>query len=189
VTISENEIRAALLKQLIRRAKTSRVQEELRIEQGASRIDVAVIGKRLLGYEIKSDSDTFLRFSNQIHSYNRVFDEITLICGSKHVVAAELVIPSWWGLILAQRNAMGAVTLEKLRGASTNAKQDAFSLASMLWKEEALQFLDNKAAPGSKRASSDALWEQIALTFPLAAIKSFVKQALVKRTSTIVHRP
>lgn len=187
MNITETEIRAALLKQLARRAKTSSVQEELRIEQGSSRIDVAVIGKRLIGYEIKSDVDTFQRFSNQIHSYNRVFDEITLVCGPKHADAAQLVIPSWWGLMIAQRDAKGAVVLEKVRDAGTNGKQDPFSLASMLWKEEALELLDDKATPGSKRASSNALWEQIALTFPLAAIKSFVKQTLVKRASVIAH--
>lgn len=187
MNISETEIRSALLKQLARRAKTSSVQEELRIEQGSSRIDVAVIGKRLVGYEIKSDADTFQRFSNQIHSYNRVFDEITLVCGPKHAEAAQMVIPSWWGLMVAQRDAKGMVVLEKLRDASTNAKQDPFSLASMLGKDEALQLLDDKAAPGSKRASSDVLWEQIALTLPLAAIKSFVKQTLVKRATAIAH--
>lgn len=187
MNITETEIRSALLKQLSRRAKTSSVQEELRIEQGSSRIDIAVIGRRLVGYEIKSDADTFQRFSNQIHSYNRVFDEITLVCGPKHIEAAQMVIPSWWGLMVAQRDAKGGVVLEKLREAGTNAKQDPFSLASLLWKEEALQFLEGKAAAASKRASSDVLWEQIALTFPLAAIKAFVKQSLLKRASVIAH--
>lgn len=187
MNITETEIRIALLKQLARRAKTSSVQEELRIEQGSSRIDVAVIGKRLVGYEIKSDADTFQRFSNQIHSYNRVFDEIILVCGPKHIDAAQIVIPSWWGLIAAQRSAKGGVVLKKVRGAGTNAKQDPFSLASLLWKEEALELLDDMATPGSKRASSDVLWEQIALTLPLAAIKSFVKETLVKRACATAH--
>lgn len=184
MSISEAEIRSALLKRLTRVQKTSYVQQELRVDNGSSRIDIAVIGKKLIGYEIKSDADTFQRFSNQIHSYNRIFDHITLVCGSKHAEAAEKVIPAWWGLFVAQRNQDGVVVLDKIRDACKNPKQDSFSLASMLWKEEAIQFLDGKIASKTKHSSSSYLWEQIAVSFPLTAIKLFVIETLIKRLSS-----
>ena len=183
--ISEQEIRNALLFGLRGTvADTDCVQEELRLERGISRIDVAVIGKLLVGYEIKSDADTFARFSNQIHSYNRVFDEIYLVCGQRHLEAVTKVVPSWWGVYVAERDADASVRIKFVRKAQTNAKQDSFSLASMLWREEALAMIEGQTEKVSTRASAHTLWEYIANSFPLESIKGTVSEALMKRHLT-----
>jgi hypothetical protein len=184
--VSEQEIRDALLFGLRdSAADTERVQEELRLERGTSRIDVAVIGKSLIGYEIKSDVDTFARFSNQIHSYNRVFDEIYLVCGPRHLEAATKVLPSWWGICVSERDLNAVVRIKCVRVAKANAKQDSFSLASMLWREEALAMIGGQPTKLPAKPSAHMLWEHIANSFPLDSIKAQVSDTLLRRHLTV----
>ncbi|WP_124530282.1 sce7726 family protein [Burkholderia sp. Bp8991] len=181
--ITEAEIRAALLARLMRRRSARQhVQEEFRIERGGARIDVAVFGKDMVGYEIKSDLDTFSRFSNQIHAYNRVFDQIHLVVGPTHVTAALEVVPSWWGVLVASRTTKGKVTLESVRAAQINPRQDPFSLASLLWKDEAIAaIVQSDSIQLPKSASSHDLWALIASALPLETIRSLVSTTLWQR--------
>lgn len=181
--VTEAEIRSALLTAIRRkRAVRQQVQEEFRIERGGARIDVAVIGKAMVGYEIKSDLDTFSRFSNQIHAYNRVFDQIYLVCGPTHASAALGIVPSWWGLLVAERSPKGKISLEVLREAQSNPRQDSFSLASLLWKEEAMAAIQqSEHIQLPKAVSSHLLWESIASTLTLDAVKTLVSTALLQR--------
>jgi hypothetical protein len=180
--IDEQEIRSALIALLgTDRKSDSKVVEEFRIERGGSRIDVVVIGDGLVGYEIKSDRDTFARFSNQIHAYNRVFDHINLVCGPALADHADEVVPSWWGIVIASRGPTGTIRLAVKRSASANPKQDAFSLASLLWKEEAIAVLSTAEASAPKKASAHTLWDCMAKSFSVEAIRTVVAESLLKR--------
>lgn len=180
--IEEHEIRSALIALLGNaRHGDSKVLEEFRIDRGGSRIDMAVIGQELVGYEIKSDKDTFTRFSNQIHAYNRVFDRINLVCGPVLADYAVKVIPSWWGVIVASRDPAGTISLSVKRAASANQKQDAFSLASLLWKEEAIAALASLEASTPKKASAHALWDCMAKSLSVETIRTVVAESLLKR--------
>ncbi len=97
--MTESQLRSALRSYLEGTSPTGagRIVEELGIERGAARIDLALITDRLVGFEIKSDQDTFDRLSNQIHAYNRVFDEITLVTGPALLDDALRLLPPWWG--------------------------------------------------------------------------------------------
>lgn len=184
--IEEREIRAALLARLgTDWHRDSMVLEEFRVERGGSRIDVAVIDEELVGYEIKSDKDTFVRFSNQIHAYNRVFDRINLVCGPALAELASSVVPSWWGIIIATRDVDDKVRLATHREACANAKQNAFSLASLLWKEEAMAALVSleTSTKAPKRASAHVLWDCMAKSLPVDAIRAVVAESLLKRRS------
>lgn len=181
--VEESEIRAALLACLrTEMSMGAKVHEEFRIERGGSRIDVAVIGSSLVGYEIKSDADSFVRFANQIHAYNRVFDEIYLACGPSHVRQAEETIPSWWGILVAERTHGGTIELNAIRRATSNPRQNPFSLASLLWKNEALAVLAaEKQGIPSNKVSSHMVWESIASTLPVERIKTAVVESLLRR--------
>jgi len=180
--VTEPEIRALLLSELeARDLAGGTVREEFPVERGSARIDVAVIGMTLDGYEIKSDLDTFTRFSNQIHAYNRVFDSISLVCGNTHSEHAMAVLPSWWGIIEALRDNSGRIQLHTLRAARTNTRQEAFSLASLLWRDEALAVLASENQSTPKKASSHVLWEQIASSLSMSSVKQAVVGSLVRR--------
>lgn len=180
--IEEHEIRSALIALLAAaRNGDSKVLEEFRVERGGSRIDVVVIDDELVGYEIKSDRDTFARFSNQIHAYNRVFDRINLVCSLAHADHAAEVVPSWWGIVIASRDSAGVIHLAVRRAASANSKQDAFSLASLLRKEEAIAVLCAAEATTPKKASAHALWNCMARNLSVEAIRIAVAESLLKR--------
>lgn len=180
--MDESHIRSSLLRYLSANACAgAKIQEEFRLECGRSRIDVTVIDSKLVGYEIKSDKDSFARFSNQIHAYNRVFDRIHLVCGKAHALVAENVLPSWWGLLIAERGPVGEVQFRVVRKAGVNPRQDPFSLASLLWKDEALAVLTSQELDIPKRASSHVLWENIAKTIPVDQIRDAVMETLLKR--------
>lgn len=181
--LEERDIRAALLHFLAADVSgNTKIQEEFRVDRGSSRIDVAVIGEALVGYEIKSDRDSFARLSNQIHAYNRIFDSVYLVVGPVHAESALDVIPSWWGLIVAEEDGGDALHLNVARLASPNTKQDPFSLASLLWKEEALAILSAETSAVPKRASSHVLWERMATLLPVQKLKCVVAEALLLRS-------
>ncbi|CAN5303795.1 hypothetical protein BH23BAC1_BH23BAC1_22590 [soil metagenome] len=115
--------------------KNSLVVEEVNLYSGASRIDIAVFNCALHAYEIKSDKDTLSRLPSQINYYSKVFEFISVICGSKHYEKIKSLLPSYIGLIV--------VTKEKkhfcyklIRKPKKNSFQQVKWILDLLWKEE-----------------------------------------------------
>ena len=84
-------IRFALKEDLRRRYarnKKLRIIEELGVQHGTARIDIAVVNGTMHGYEIKSDQDTLKRLPEQMDIFNSVFDKMTLIVGKNHLYEA-----------------------------------------------------------------------------------------------------
>lgn len=183
--ITELEIRTALLGLLEMTGKNgSLLIEELAVERGNARIDVALVGDRLMGFEIKSDLDTLDRLSNQIHAYNRVFDEITLVSGHEFILVAPNIIPSWWGLIEARRTDDGAIVLTTIRTPALNHNQNSHSLASLLWKGEAVDLLQQHCStPPSPHWNKAKLYDLLAKSIAKDEIKSWVATKLKSRTT------
>lgn len=183
--ITEIEIRSALLGALeISGGDGHLLIEELAIERGNARIDVALICDRLMGFEIKSDLDTLDRLANQIHAYNRVFDEITLVVGSEFIQVAPNIIPLWWGLIEARRSEEGGIMLVSIRPPSLNRIQSSHSLASLLWKDEAIDLLEQHCVSiSSSRWNKAKIYDFLAQSITQDQIKSWVTTKLKTRTT------
>ncbi|WP_300554835.1 sce7726 family protein, partial [Desulfovibrio sp.] len=83
----DQEIRAALHETELKKfyENGDLILDELGVCSGASRVDVAVINGALHGYEIKSDQDTLDRLPQQILSYSRVLDRVTLVACDNHL--------------------------------------------------------------------------------------------------------
>lgn len=177
-------MREHLRARLTERAAASggRLYEELQIERGAARVDLAFVGKAFDGYELKSDFDDFSRMHNQIHAYNRVFDTITLVTGDALYDMGLQVVPSWWGVMRVTRGPGGVLVSELVRAARTHEGQDPRSLAMFLWREEALQALARvigQATP--KRATRTQLQEQLVGVLSVPALRDLVSQVLLGR--------
>lgn len=182
IAATEREIRDQLLSLLAERNTSSDViAEEFRLDTGSSRIDVIQLGAELVGYEIKSEQDTFARLANQLHAYNRVFDRLYLVCGPRHLAQALALLPSWWGILQASKRADGSVELKAIRPSTSNSRQEAFSLASLLWREEALAVLESANITTPKKASSHLLWEQLANSVPMEQLRRAVMDSLCQR--------
>ena len=186
--ITESELRAFVRERLSERAAApgARMFEELGIERGAARVDMALIDDVLEAFELKSDLDDFGRLHNQIHAYNRVFDRITLVTGATLSDAALDVMPRWWGIWAVIRLKNGSLSLKKVRDADVNPRQEIRSLASLLWREEAAAvLLDETGEPPSKRASRAQLCESIAEQVQLLPLRRQVTRRLVSRQALV----
>jgi hypothetical protein len=182
--VTEAQLRNALRVHLAKGVESGsgRIVEELGVERGTARIDVAVITDRLLGYEIKSDRDTFNRLSNQIHAYNRVFDEITLVTGPALLDDALRLLPSWWGVMTVESRVEGADELSIVRPARENPVQDPISVAMLLWKAEAIDMLAVHAGRDIPlRWASPRVHALLAEVVPLESLRRLVAKTLTGR--------
>ena len=159
--------------------------EEFGVDRGAARIDLALIANELEAYELKSDLDDFSRMHNQIHAYNRVFDRLWIVVGSTHVRAVLTIVPRWWGILVGKRNSGMHVELEELRAAEENPSQDRTSVASLLWRDEAIQLLHAYGLNASKRANRAQLSQLLAQALDMATLRECVTRSLLQRTTTI----
>ena len=180
--LSETALRSALVRFLAEQPHSEGVLiEELAIEHGAARIDVAIAGEDLAGYEIKSDFDTLDRLARQMHAYQRVFDRLTVVTTSVYADQVTALLPSWWGVLVGESD-NGEVRLSYRRHAAAHTRQDPRTIAAMLWRDEALAFALNQLQhPIKSRATRDELYELIATQVPMPAIKQRVIAKLKSR--------
>ena len=183
--ITENALRTALKRDLASTmAPEDALLEELNVELGAVRADVVLAGDLLHAFEIKSDFDTLDRLARQMHAYHRVFDRVTLATTQSFMTAAELLLPPWWGLLLAEE-LQGSLVLTSLRAPSPNPRQNVRDIASLLWREEALAVVE-VIAPHRVRSRStrEELCDVIAGAGTLVDVRRWVVSGL-KRRNTI----
>src|SRR3989442_10676852 len=81
------------------------IVEELGIQHGLSRIDLAVVNGELHGFELKRDRDTLARLPEQTETYGRVLDRGTLVIGERHLRRAVEIVPERCGLTVARVDA------------------------------------------------------------------------------------
>lgn len=157
------------------------IRHELGLYGGKRRIDVAVVNEEFTGYEIKSDEDTLIRLRGQVEDYSRVFDRAILVTTKRHFDDALAMLPNWWGIILASFE-NGIILLENVYKPGLNEQYDAFSLAQLLWREEALKKLRlyNKGQGLSKKARY-YVWKALAAAVSLNDLRSIVRASLKAR--------
>ena len=176
-------IRSALkevLKKKYAKDKKLRIIDELGVQHGSVRIDIAVINGIMHGYEIKSDRDTLDRLPEQVQAYNAIFDQITLILGSKHLIDAFKMIPDWWGVETAHISDNGAVFFNLIRKAKNNPKQHAVSIARLLWRQEALDKLESLGkAEGVRSKPREVVYQRLAESIELKMLKKHIRSVLL----------
>lgn len=186
-------IRRALKKNLKNRHVRDhklRIVEELGIQHGVARIDVAVINGVMHGYEIKSDRDTLLRLPEQMDVYNSVFNQITLVVGRSHLYDAINIIPDWWGIMIAKIYADDSVIFNYIREAKENIKQDSISIAKLLWRDEALEILEEAGqADGFRSKPRSFIYEKLSETFDQKTLEEKVREVLFFRKDWRVDAP
>lgn len=162
---------------------TTRIVEEMGVWSGSVRVDIAVINGELSGFELKSDSDTLQRLPMQADIYSRVFDRMTLVVGRRHAIKATDIIPSWWGMIVADETDVGVV-LEHHKCGSRNPSPDPVLIAGLLWKEEALAVLEEHGlAVGWRSKPAKAIHQRLAGELSFSDLSDEVRQALKSRVA------
>lgn len=159
----------------------TRVVEELGLNHGEARIDVAVVNGVIHGFEIKSQKDTLERLPAQLPIYSASLDYVTLVVHESHVKKACELIPKWWGVQVVKGTAE-AVTFHQRRSSKPNPSVDPICLLRLLWKEEALHILEESGITrGYKSKSKDVIYMKILDELSPTAIGLKVRQALKSR--------
>ncbi|HHQ4569593.1 TPA: sce7726 family protein [Aeromonas veronii] len=159
------------------------VIDEFSLNQGLCRVDIAVLNGRLHGYELKSASDTLERLPTQIQHYSAVMDRVTLVVADNHADKALPLLPSWWGVKLATLGLRGAVHLKTLRKERQNPGQDKLALATLLWKEEVINILQEHGFErGLKNKPRRVLWQLLATELDMSQLRDVVRTTLKARS-------
>ena len=94
--MNDVEIRQNFHRKILRRQhahKDTLVIDELGLNHGKCRADIAVVNGRFVGYEIKSNNDSLRRLGEQVKSYNAVFDRVSIIVGNRYINGIQDYIP------------------------------------------------------------------------------------------------
>lgn len=160
-----------------------RVVDEMGLNHGSVRADMAVINGSMHAFEIKSDLDTLKRLPRQQEAYSAIFDKVTLIVGMHHAVDAMMIVPDWWGIEVA-RLQNDEVVFNKIREPKANTCRDGLSIARLLWRGEALKILEsNNAAYGLRSKPRAQIYQKICEILDTDAISNSVRHTLCLRES------
>ena len=159
------------------------VIDELGLDHGRNRVDIAVINGELHGYELKSDSDNLLRLPQQSMTYSSIMDKVTLVVGEKHVQEAINIIPDWWGVKIATMNPRRGVNIVTYRRNKRNKDIDPLELSKLIWKEEALALLAIKIKVDwrIRKLTRKDIYKLIVDTFSLNEIRYNTRAILKSR--------
>lgn len=163
----------------------TRIINELGINFGASRIDVAVVNGILHGYEIKSESDTLKRLPQQMEYYNRLFERMTIVTDQKFLEQAEQMIPRWWGIQVVKKKTTD-LSLITIRKGRRKPSQDKELLLKLLWKEDLERFVDYLGYPKKHKAlRKNTLLQMFISEVDLVTARTFVYDTLKQRNLNI----
>ena len=163
------------------------VIEELGLNKGAVRVDVAVVNGIIHAYEIKSDADSLRRLARQAEHYGRCFDRVSLVLGQKHLEFAEKAVPQWWELLRVAPGEAGP-EFQVVRNGQQNLARESRALIELLWREETLALLEKKgAAKGLRSKSREVLWDRAAEILALEEIADAVRAHLKANVGRIGH--
>lgn len=185
--LRDSDIRQAAYRQLLTHAQAcpdTLVIDELGLDHGSCRIDIAVINGHIRGVEIKAEADTLGRLPRQVAAYGEVVDKALLIVDPKHLASAMTIIPEWWGVIVAERGSTQGVRFRRVRPERANKGIDALVLARLLWRPEVQALLRELGVPERElRAPREELYQRTVSLMPLRKLSSAVRTALKSRTA------
>ena len=183
--MNDVEIRQNFHRKILRRQhahKDTLVIDELGLNHGKCRADIAVVNGRFVGYEIKSNNDSLRRLGEQVKSYSTVFDRVSVIVGNRYIDSIQDYIPDWWGVIVSARGPRGAVNFDLIRKAQTNKNIDPISIAKLLWRNEAEEILMQKKMPSKiLRQPRAILYECLVDVLNTCELRKIVRKYLKNR--------
>lgn len=138
--MNAKEIREILISYLKATNGEIRIYQEKSI--GSSICDVMTVRDKLIGYEIKSDLDNYVRLNEQVKAYNLFFDKNYLVVSDGHLNSASAKIPNHWGIICIRND-----DVRIIRNASDNPLVSRRKQLSVLWKLELKNLLIKNAMP------------------------------------------
>lgn len=185
---NDKDIRLSLkqnLKEDNKKETNTVIIEELGLEHGAARIDIAVVNGILHGYELKSDVDTLNRLPEQMRIYNSVLDRVTLVVGRNHLHKAIKMIPEWWGVVVARINdSNNSIYFYNIRKPEENPSRDSLVIVKLLWRAEALNILEQLGqADGVRSKPKNIIYNRLVTVLDQRTLRAKTRECMVSRAN------
>lgn len=191
--LRDSDVRQAAYRRLLTHAQAcpdTLVIDELGLDHGSCRIDIAVINGHIRGLEIKAEADTLERLPRQVAAYGDVVDRASLIVAPCHLESAIMIIPDWWGIVVAERGASQGIKFRRVRPERPNRGIDPLVLARLLWRPEAQALLRSLDIPERElRVPREALYQMLVRKLPLRQLARTVRETLKTRTAWRYRSP
>lgn len=169
-TLYDRDIREPLFDYLEERFGKTRMFEEKIM--GRSRADIIMLtDDQLIGFEIKSDADTYERLKRQVRDYDRYCDANYVVVGKSHEKHVEEHIPAYWGILVAEIKGASVIVSEK-KAAIYNPKMKKEQQLTLLWRPEIQRILARNHLPAYQKQS-----------------KKFVRQKLMEKLDWEILKP
>lgn len=176
-------LHAALERQHSHERADTRFVDELSLA-GEVRVDVAVLNGAFSGYEIKSAQDTLRRLPKQVEVYSKMLDHMTLVVADKHLAHALPLLPEWWGVMTAAISSDEGLVLTELRAPQHNPGIDSSFLATLLWRDELLEALEQRGIDrGVRSKPRHVLMARLVEHLDVDQMRVLVREALKVRAN------
>lgn len=163
----------------------SRIIDEKQI--GKSRADLLVVTEdKLIGYEIKSDSDTYTRLKTQVKNYDKYMDKNYVVIGKSHKKHISEHIPAHWG-ILCISDEDGLNSVELVREAIDNPKVKLKTQMTLLWRNEYYNILKYNSMPKYRDKSKKFICEKLMLKVDELNLKVMMCEEFFQRDYTLIN--
>ena len=155
---------------------------------GISRTDaLGVIDGQLIGFEIKSDRDTYARLKRQTADYDLLCDVNYLVVGKSHRKQADQHIPAHWGIIcvyeeekLPQKEKKRIIVeIDQIPGVNPNVKIER--QLDLLWRPELATLQEWNEMPKYAQKSKAFVREKILERVPQETLKHQITDLLFER--------
>jgi len=183
--MNDSEIRQSFHRKELRRQHIrddTLVIDELGLNHGKCRADIAVVNGSFVGYEIKSNKDSLRRLDEQIKSYNSVFDKVSIIVGNRYGNSIRKYVPKYWGIIVSTKGLRGTVNFETIHKADINENTNPISIARLLWRDEVIEILQKNDIPIKLlRKPRTELYEYLVDLLSVCELKQAVRSCFKSR--------
>ena len=149
-----------------------------------SRADVlGITDGSVLGFEIKSDSDTYERLKTQIKDYDKFCDYCYVVVGKSHTHVAEH-IPDYWGIIIIEPGKEPVMSREAAPSPKVKLKYQM----ELLWKRELHNILQRNALPAYKDKSRKFISDKLTEKLDEVILKRQLTDQLFERDYTVFDK-
>lgn len=178
--MTETEIRNALINRLS--ASTSGANasfiSEMFVDKFSRRADLVMANGKLSVFEIKSERDTLERLEGQISSYQNFFEEVTVVCATRHQLNVEALVPKNIGVWVIDSDGHLSIA----RKAKVEQLPSIENWLSFLPVDELKKLLRNKGI-GKTGNRSDLV--EAASLLPIKSVRAYVLSFLKRRDERI----
>ena len=178
--MTETEIRNALIKRLSASAYGAKAAfiSEMFVDKFSRRADLVMANGKLSVFEIKSDRDSLERLEGQISSYQNFFEEVTVVCATRHQVNVEALVPKNIGVWLIDSDGH----LSVVRKAKAEKLPTIENWLSFLPVDELKKMLRIKGLPATGNRSNLV---NTASLLPVKSVRAYVLSFLKRRVERI----